>query len=129
MESRYPNLLVLIVPDDSRDMQILQSQGKYQHQPPRPFVLGSELAGRISADSPIPDGCPFRPGDRVFGAAQGAFAVAANWQALMSLPDNMTYDQGAGAYLLLFLVRVRRLEREVHLKRGRRSICHLAVEL
>ncbi|TFK81158.1 alcohol dehydrogenase [Polyporus arcularius HHB13444] len=80
---------------------ILQSQGKYQHQPPRPFVLGSELAGRISADSPIPDGCPFRPGDRVFGAAQGAFAekVAANWQALVSLPDNMTYDQGAGLFV------------------------------
>ena len=54
--------------------QILQSQGKYQHQPPRPFVLGSELAGRIAEGSPIPEGCPFRPGDRVFGAAQGAFA-------------------------------------------------------
>ena len=86
-------------------MQILQSQGKYQLQPPRPFVLGSELAGRIAADSPIPDGCPFRPGDRVFGAAQGAFAekVAVNWQALVSLPDNMTYDQGAGMSLICLL--------------------------
>ena len=80
-------------------VQLLQSQGKYQHQPPRPFVLGSELAGRISDDSPIPDGCPFRAGDRVFGAAQGAFGekVAVAWQALVPLPDNMTYDQGAGA--------------------------------
>ena len=79
--------------------QLLQSQGKYQHQPPRPFVLGSELAGKIAADSPIPDGCPFRRGDRVFGAAQGAYGekVAAAWQALVALPDNMTYDQGAGA--------------------------------
>ena len=86
-------------------LQILQSQGKYQLQPPRPFVLGSELAGRVAADSPIPDGCPFRPGDRVFGAAQGAFAekVAVNWQALVSLPDNMTYDQGAGMSLICLL--------------------------
>ncbi|KAI0744870.1 alcohol dehydrogenase [Earliella scabrosa] len=80
---------------------ILQAQGKYQHQPPRPFVLGSELAGRIADNSPIPDGCPFRAGDRVFGAAQGAFGerVAVAWQALVPLPENMTYDQGAGLYV------------------------------
>ncbi|CDO77707.1 hypothetical protein BN946_scf184969.g58 [Trametes cinnabarina] len=76
---------------------ILQSQGKYQVQPPRPFVLGNEFAGKISADSPIPDGCPFRPGDRVFGGGQGAYAekVAVAWQNLVPLPDNMSYDQGA----------------------------------
>ncbi|TBU39092.1 alcohol dehydrogenase [Dichomitus squalens] len=80
---------------------LLQSQGKYQNQPPRPFVLGSELSGRISSNSPIPDGCPFRAGDRVFGAAQGAFGekVAVAWQSLVPLPDNMTYDQGAGLYV------------------------------
>ena len=62
-------------------------------------MLGSELAGRIAADSPIPDGCPFRRGDRVFGAAQGAYGetVAAPWQALVALPDSMSFDQGAGA--------------------------------
>ena len=62
-------------------------------------MLGSELAGRIADNSPIPDGCPFRAGDRVFGAAQGAFGerVAVAWQALVPLPENMTYDQGAGA--------------------------------
>jgi len=80
---------------------ILQAQGKYQNQPPFPFVLGSELAGRIASDSPIPAGCPFKPGDRVFGASQGAYAekVAANWRLLQPLPLNMTYDQGAGLYV------------------------------
>ncbi|KAH9917878.1 alcohol dehydrogenase [Epithele typhae] len=80
---------------------ILQAQGKYQHQPPQPFVLGSELAGRIAEGSPIPDGCPFRAGDRVFGAAQGTFAerVAVNWDALLPLPENMSYDQGAGLFV------------------------------
>lgn len=78
--------------------QILQAQGKYQNQPPRPFVLGSEFAGKIAQDSPIPEGCPFRPGDRVFGGGQGAYGemVPAQWQSLVALPDNMSYDQGAG---------------------------------
>lgn len=69
---------------------ILQAQGKYQStcglpsstpttshfsvlksdQPPFPFVLGAEFAGVIAASSPIPNGCPFKPGDRVFGSAQ-----------------------------------------------------------
>ena len=82
-------------------MQILQSQGKYQNQPPLPFTLGFEFAGRVSSKSPIPDGCPFKPGQRVFGATQGAFAdvVAVNWKTnLIPLPDNITYDQGAGEF-------------------------------
>src|ERR1700683_3929161 len=37
-------------------LQILQSQGKYQNQPPFPFVLGTELAGKIADNSPIPEG-------------------------------------------------------------------------
>ncbi|CCM02587.1 uncharacterized protein FIBRA_04690 [Fibroporia radiculosa] len=77
---------------------ILQSQGKYQIQPPLPFVLGTEFAGRIAKDSPIPNGCPFKPGDRVFGAGQGAFAekLTVAWTWLVALPANLTYDEGAG---------------------------------
>jgi len=80
---------------------ILQAQGKYQNQPPFPFTLGSEFAGRIAADSPIPKGCPFKPGDKVFGAVQGAYAdkLAAKWTHLLLLPPTMTYDQGAGLFI------------------------------
>ncbi|KAG9021632.1 hypothetical protein FRB95_001823, partial [Tulasnella sp. JGI-2019a] len=39
---------------------ILQVQGKYQNQPPFPWVPGSEFAGKISKGSPIPKGCPFK---------------------------------------------------------------------
>jgi NADPH2:quinone reductase len=80
---------------------ILQSLGKYQNQPPLPFILGSEFAGCISKSSPIPEGCPFKPGDRVFGAAQGAFGevVKVKYQALIPLPDAMSYDMGAGLYV------------------------------
>lgn len=31
-------------------------------QPPLPFVLGAEFAGRISQNSPIPKGCHYKPG-------------------------------------------------------------------
>jgi NADPH2:quinone reductase len=80
---------------------ILQSQGKYQNQPPFPFVLGTELAGKIADNSPIPEGCPFKRGQRVFGSAQGSYAdrVCANWVSLAPLPANMTFDQGAGIHI------------------------------
>ncbi|KAG6874483.1 hypothetical protein C0995_010393 [Termitomyces sp. Mi166 len=82
---------------------ILQTQGKYQLKPPLPFVLGTEFAGRISKDSPIPKGCPYKPGDRVFGAGQGTYAdkAAIDIERILPLPDNMTYDQGAGEWVLV----------------------------
>ncbi|CAG7850517.1 SubName: Full=Related to quinone reductase {ECO:0000313/EMBL:CCA67581.1} [Serendipita indica DSM 11827] len=80
---------------------ILQAQGKYQNQPPFPFVLGAEFAGRIAANSPIPPGCPYKRGDRVFGAAQGSYAdkVAANWNQLLPVPKSLTFRQAAGLFV------------------------------
>ncbi|KAG8680971.1 hypothetical protein FRC09_017846 [Ceratobasidium sp. 395] len=80
---------------------ILQSQGKYQNQPPFPFVLGAEFAGVITSSSPIPNGCPFKPGDRVFGSAQGAYAerVAAKWQSLHPIPAGFGFEQAAGLFV------------------------------
>lgn len=95
--------------------QILQSQGKYQHKPPLPFILGTEFAGKISQDSPIPKGCSLKRGQRVFGASLGTFAdkVAVDFDRLIPLPDNITFDQGAGminphsahSYVLISLCR------------------------
>ncbi|QRV94160.1 Zinc-binding dehydrogenase [Ceratobasidium sp. AG-Ba] len=80
---------------------ILQSQGKYQNQPPFPFVLGAEFAGVIASSSPIPKGCPFKPGDRVFGSAQGAYAerVAAKWQSLHPIPKGFSFEEAAGLFV------------------------------
>ncbi|KAI5453706.1 hypothetical protein NCC49_005524 [Naganishia albida] len=80
---------------------ILQSQGKYQNQPPLPFVLGSEFAGRVALNSHIPVDCPFRPGDRVLGAAQGAFGevVNADWRSCIPVPKEMTWEQASGIYV------------------------------
>ncbi|KAJ3735715.1 alcohol dehydrogenase [Lentinula guzmanii] len=80
---------------------ILQTQGKYQIKPPLPFVLGTEFAGRVAQNSPIPPGSPFKPGDRVFGAGQGAYAdkMVAKLDSVLPLPDELTYEQGAGLYV------------------------------
>ncbi|OCF36713.1 alcohol dehydrogenase [Kwoniella heveanensis BCC8398] len=76
---------------------ILQAQGKYQTQPPLPFVLGAEIAGRISASAPLPDDCPYQPGDRVFGYAQGAYAeqVVASHRNLLPIPDNLSFEEAS----------------------------------
>ncbi|WRT66213.1 uncharacterized protein IL334_003166 [Kwoniella shivajii] len=76
---------------------ILQSQGKYQTQPPLPFVLGAELSGTISASSPIPKGCPYDHGDRVFGYAQGSYAeqVVVDWRTLLPIPDQLSFQEAA----------------------------------
>ncbi|KAF9012335.1 alcohol dehydrogenase [Cyathus striatus] len=80
---------------------ILQAQGRYQHKPPLPFILGTEFAGKIALNSPVPQGCRYKPGDRVFGAQTGAFAdkIAVEWDKLIPLPDNITFNQAAGLYV------------------------------
>jgi NADPH:quinone reductase-like Zn-dependent oxidoreductase len=88
------------------------------------FVLGSEFAGRIAAGSPIPAGCPFKAGDRVFGSGQGAFGarVAARWPLLLRIPDVLDYDQAAGTAALLRVVRSL-------MKIACRAVHHVADEL
>lgn len=47
---------------------ILQAQGKHQNLIKPPFTLGTEMAGRISANSPIPKGCTLKPGELIYHA-------------------------------------------------------------
>ncbi|KAF9521016.1 hypothetical protein BS47DRAFT_1335118 [Hydnum rufescens UP504] len=66
-----------------------------------PFTLGAEYAGIVAADSPIPTGCPYKPGDRVFGQSQGAYAerIAADWTQSHLVPKGMSLDQASGVFL------------------------------
>ncbi|KAG8886052.1 hypothetical protein FRB97_007928 [Tulasnella sp. 331] len=75
----------------------LQLQGKYQTQPPFPWVPGCEFGGKIAKNSPIPKGCPLKAGDSVFGAAQGACGeqLVCDWHVLQKIPAGMTFDQAA----------------------------------
>jgi len=61
-------------------------------------VPGVEFAGVVAKSSPIPKGCPFQAGDRVFGASQGAFAerVGCDWRQLLEIPENLSFEQAAG---------------------------------
>src|SRR5208282_5331896 len=79
---------------------LLQIRGKYQHQPPLPWISGMEFAGVVlatpttstststtgpaprsnnfsSANAAASTSSPhrFAPGDRVFGATQGAYST------------------------------------------------------
>lgn len=80
---------------------ILQIQGKYQHQPPLPWVGGAEFAGTIAA-TPTSSASPrFKVGDRVFGATQGAYAthVLAPEQALLPVPNGWSFEDAAGLFV------------------------------
>ena len=75
---------------------VLQSKGLYQYKPETPFTLGSEVAGTVRE---VPDGSPLAPGDRVVAfSGTGAFAEAAvaDADAVFPLPDNVSFEAGAG---------------------------------
>ncbi|KAK0734906.1 thioredoxin reductase-like protein [Lasiosphaeria miniovina] len=80
---------------------VLQIQGKYQHQPPFPWVGGAEFAGVVLA---TPSGSvkpKFPVGSRVFGATQGAYATKATARESMMLPvpKGWTFQEAAGLFV------------------------------
>lgn len=96
---------------------LLQIQGKYQHQPPLPWIAGMEFAGEVLA-TPIEstsskvassiDGTintqtkhVYKVGDKVFGATHGAYAthILADEQALFPVPEGWSYADAAGVYV------------------------------
>lgn len=62
---------------------------------PRPRVRGRDFAGRVTDVGP--GVTRFRPGDEVFGEADGAFAeyVSAGQDVLAAIPDGLTFEQAA----------------------------------
>ncbi|KAF8454671.1 hypothetical protein BDZ91DRAFT_777820 [Kalaharituber pfeilii] len=83
---------------------ILQVQGRYQHQPPFPWTAGSEFAGIVVGIPTHPShNAPrqFKLGDRVFGAMQGAFAelVACPPESLLPVPEGWDFVEAAGLYV------------------------------
>ena len=60
-------------------------------------MLGAEFAGTVAT---APQGSLYKPGDRVFGVAQGAYGerIIAKPHQVQPLPDALSFDQGAGTY-------------------------------
>jgi NADPH2:quinone reductase len=91
--------------------EVLQSRGKYQIQPPLPFVPGAEVAGVVRY---APEGAAVRAGDRVAafnGSAGYAEVVAADPGMVFPLPDRFSFAQGAALpmnYLTVHFGLVRR---------------------
>ena len=77
---------------------LLQIRGKYQHQPPFPWISGSEFSGVVLSTPSSNPSPAFRKGDRVFGAAQGGYAthVCAMETALRPVPKGWDFVDAAG---------------------------------
>jgi NADPH2:quinone reductase len=80
---------------------LLQIRGKYQHQPPLPWVSGSEFSGVVLSTPSSKRSPKFKVGDRVFGAAQGGYAtkVCAWEESLRPVPRNWSFLDAAGLFV------------------------------
>ncbi|KAF5565342.1 NADPH2:quinone reductase [Fusarium phyllophilum] len=80
---------------------ILQIQGKYQNQPPFPWIAGAEFAGTVIAAPKNSSNPKFPVGSRVFGASQGAFAtkIKAKEETLLPVPDGWSFKEAAGLFV------------------------------
>ncbi|KAL8735042.1 MAG: hypothetical protein Q9181_002980 [Wetmoreana brouardii] len=106
---------------------LLQIRGKYQNQPPLPWIAGAEFAGVILS-TPSSEKVPkFRKGDRVFGSTQGSYAtqVCAREESLMPIPPGWNFLEAAGlmvtaptAYAALVL--------EARVRKGEYVLVHAA---
>ncbi|ESZ91338.1 putative quinone oxidoreductase [Sclerotinia borealis F-4128] len=80
---------------------LLQIRGKYQHQPPLPWISGSEYSGTIISTPSATASPLYKPGDRVFGASQGGYAtlVCAQETSLYPVPPSWSFFEAAGLFI------------------------------
>lgn len=80
---------------------ILQIQGKYQHQPPFPWVSGAEFAGIVLATPSGSTNPKFPVGSHVFGATQGAYATKATAKeaGMLAVPEGWSFKEAAGLFV------------------------------
>jgi NADPH2:quinone reductase len=102
---------------------VLQTKGLYQHRPELPYTMGAELAGTVRE---APDGSPLAPGDRVAAfTSTGAFAEVAAVDAdhVLPLPDNVSFEAGAGLPMNYLTAHFALLVRG-HLQAGQAVLVH-----
>jgi NADPH2:quinone reductase len=78
---------------------VLQTHGRYQHQPPLPFVPGAEVAGTVLDAS---EDTGFHPGERVYAfTLTGGMAEQAVAPGFLTfpLPDRLSSAEGAAVVL------------------------------
>lgn len=77
---------------------LLQIRGRYQHQPPLPWISGSEFAGTVLSTPSSNPNPAFQKGEKVFGAAQGGYStrVCALEAQLRPVPKGWSFVDAAG---------------------------------
>jgi NADPH2:quinone reductase len=80
---------------------LLQIAGKYQHQPPLPWVAGAEFAGVILSTPSEETKPKFPVGTRVFGRSQGGYAekICAEEGRLRKVPEKWSMKDAAGLFI------------------------------
>jgi NADPH2:quinone reductase len=96
--------LIAIHASATNFFDLLQIRGKYQHQPPLPWVSGAEFSGVVlKSPAKLPGGkAPkYKPGDGVFGSAQGGYAtmITSTEERLRPLPKNWGHFEAAGLFI------------------------------
>ncbi|KIW08765.1 uncharacterized protein PV09_00703 [Verruconis gallopava] len=83
---------------------LLQIRGKYQHQPPFPWIAGAEFSGVVlKAPDRLSNGKKpaFKVGDGVFGSGAGGYATkicATEW-SLRPIPKGWSFFDAAGLFV------------------------------
>jgi len=79
---------------------LLQIRGKYQHQPPLPWVAGAEFSG-VVLKAPSNGKGKYQVGDKVFGSGQGGYAtkVCVSEERLKPVPKNWSFFDAAGLFV------------------------------
>jgi len=106
----------------------LMVAGLYQVKPELPFVPGVEVSGEVVS---APPASGFKPGDRVMalldsaGLTHGGYAEIADAapQSITKMPDNMSFEEGAG-FTLVFQTGWFGLHRRAHLQAGETLLVH-----
>lgn len=82
---------------------LLQIRGKYQHQPPLPWVAGAEFSGQVVAVPASSRPHKYKVGDKVFGSAQGGYSThtVALEEQLRPLPKGWSYFEAAGLFVTM----------------------------
>ena len=101
---------------------VLMIQGKYQSQPPMPFVPGGECSGVVSA---VGDKVTrYKVGDRVIASTGvGAFCgqVAVHELGAFPMPDALSFEQAAGVCITYFTT-YHAFKQRAQLKAGERLL-------
>ncbi|KAG5975613.1 hypothetical protein E4U55_007618 [Claviceps digitariae] len=80
---------------------VLQIAGKYQTQPPFPWIAGVEFSGVVISTPKRSKNPRFPKGARVFGASQGAYATkcTAKEASMLPVPEGWSFSEAAGLFI------------------------------